>query len=445
MSATSELNRRRVLRGMLGGSAITVGLPFLDIFLNSKGDALANGQKLPECFGTWFWGLGFSPGRWIPKTVGPKFELSAELEPLARFRDRINVYSGMNSYLDGKPPQVHNSGQAAALTGTVPAGAPVMPSVDQLIADAIGTRTRFRSLEVACDNGSSHSHSRRAGGSLNPAEILPVELYARVFGPDFKDPNAAEFKPDPKVMVKLSALSAVTEERQAFMQTLGASDRVRLDQYFDSLRELEKKLALELEKPAPLKACTVPAKPEEIEVGTEIEQAMHTHQLFAGVLAHALACGQTRVINVNLSTPASPLRRAGSPMNHHIWTHEEQTDEKLGYQVGVTYFVERNMRAFNDMLVALDSIREGDKTLLDRMLMFAYTDSSHAKIHSVENLPMLTAGGAGGRVKTGIHFASKGDTVARVGLTLQQALGMPVTSWGTESNQTSRTITEIIV
>ena len=102
------------------------------------------------------------------------------------------------------------------------------------------------------------------------------------------------------------------------------------------------------------------------------------------------------------------------------------------------------MRAFNDMLVALDSIREGDKTLLDRMLMFGYTDSSHAKIHSVENLPMLSAGGAGGRVKTGIHFASKGDTVTRVGLTLQQAFGMPVSSWGTESNRTSRTITEII-
>jgi hypothetical protein len=448
MSVTSELaNRRSVLRGMLGGTAVTVGLPFLDCFLNNSGTALANGQELPVAFGTWFWGLGLSPTRWVPKTAGANYELAPDMEPLKKFRSRLNVYSGMDTYLDGKPPQVHNSGQAVCLTGTVPVpgSVPTMPSLDQIVADYIGGRSRFRSIEVACDNGATHSHSRRAGGSINPAEIEPTQLYTRVFGPEFVDPNNADFKPDPRVMVKLSALSGVTEQRQSLVQKLGASDKARLDQYFTSLRDLERKLSLELEKPAPLEACTVPKDPGAMEVGTEIEQCMTTHKLFADILAHALACGQTRVVNVNLVTPASPLRKAGNPMNHHTWTHEEAVDPKIGYQVQVAWYIMRSMMALNDMLESLDSIREGDKTLLDRMLVFAFTDSSHAKFHAVDNLPMFTAGSANGRVKTGIHFAApKGDPTTRLGLTVQQVMGMPITQWGTESNQTSKTITSIL-
>ena len=70
MSAIQELSRRRILRGMLGGAAVTVGLPFLDCFLNANGTALASGAPLPTCFGTWFWGLGLNPGRWEPKQIG---------------------------------------------------------------------------------------------------------------------------------------------------------------------------------------------------------------------------------------------------------------------------------------------------------------------------------------------------------------------------------------
>ena len=73
MSHVSDLNRRRVLRGMLGGSAVTVGLPFLNCFLNTHGTALADGAQLPVSFATWFWGCGLNPGRWEPAQVG-KFD-----------------------------------------------------------------------------------------------------------------------------------------------------------------------------------------------------------------------------------------------------------------------------------------------------------------------------------------------------------------------------------
>jgi len=157
-----------------------------------------------------------------------------------------------------------------------------------------------------------------------------------------------------------------------------------------------------------------------------------------------LACDQTRVVNLVYNDMTSSLRREGSQMVHHIYTHEEAIDEELGYQPNATFFVTRCMMGLADYLAALDSIREGDKTLLDRILIYGITDTGYAKVHSVENMPQITAGGANGRIKTGIHYAGKGDPTTRVGLTVQQALGLPINSWGTDSMATSKTITEVL-
>ena len=93
-------DRRRVLRGMLQGAAVGVGLPFLDCFLNDNGTALASGAPLPVRFGTWFWGLGFTPGRSIAKT-GPQIEFLDECRPLDPYKNYINYFSDFNTPLDG--------------------------------------------------------------------------------------------------------------------------------------------------------------------------------------------------------------------------------------------------------------------------------------------------------------------------------------------------------
>ncbi len=450
MNFMSKLSRRRVLRGMMGGAAVTVGLPFLDCFLDSNGAALgAGGAVLPVCFGTWFYGCGLNPGRWEPKTVGPGYEFGVELQTLTPFKHKLNVYSQMSALLDGRPRGAHTVGPAVILQGTTP---PTLehsfnpePSMDALIADVIGRRSRFRSLEVSCTGNPASTHSKRAGSAMNPAEISPLALYTRVFGPQFKDPNALSFMPDPAVMARRSVLSAVGEQTKRFMRELGAADRAHLDQYLTSLRELEQQLELELQKPAPLAACSVPGKPEATPMGTEVADVMTNHRLFAKLLAHALACDQTRVFNVMLTDGLSQLRFAGEANTQHLFTHEDPIDEKLGYQPNVVRFVPTVLENLGVLLAELDAIREGDRTLLDRMLVLAYTDSGYAKNHTTDNIPMLTAGGAGGRIKTGIHFAAaKGDPVTRVSLTVQQAVGLPVSSFGTESNKTSKTIAEVM-
>ncbi len=445
-------NRRNFLRGTMAGTALSIGLPLLDCFFDGNGEALAATGKAPSpCFGTWFWGCGLTPGHWEPKTVGKGYAIPPLLEPLAAYKDKLNVYSGMNVHLDGRPNITHLTGVAAITTGTAPftgSGLGIMggdqATLDSVVADQIGLRTRFRSIEVTCTQKARDTYSSRGGNATNVSEVSPLELYTRLFGPEFIDPNAADFKPDARTIVRRSALSAVAEQRVALMKQLGATDRARAEDYFTSLRQLEQKLELELEKPEPMEACETPRQPEEVGRDVEIATTHRLQQLFGQLLAHALACGQTNVFNVVFSQSLSMLRRPGVSEGHHQRTHEEPSDPAIGFQTDVYWFNQQSMLGFATMVKALAGIQEGAGTLLDRSLILAMTDVSYAKNHTVANMPMLTAGGAGGRVKTGYHLSAPGETVSRVGLTIQQAMGIPLAEWGTESNKTARAFTEIL-
>ncbi len=433
------VNRRRVLRGAAG---ITVGLPFLDCFLNSSGTALAaNNAQLPVCFGTWWQGLGMTPGRWVPDKVGPGFEMKVEMRALAPFRDKMNIISGTKYFMDGRPLETHTTGWQIGSTGRIPLGINSGPSLDSQIADVIGTKTRFRSVEISLDGG-TQSFSKRAGSASNPSEGSPSKLYARIFGPEFRDPNAADFTPDPKVMARRSVLSYVQEERKDVMKQLGAADRARLDEYFSALRQIEQQLDIELQKPAPLAACTVPTAFGDTKAGRDIVEAGKNSKLFGGLLAHALACGQTRVFNINVG--AGGLRKAGSTQGWHSWTHEEPIDEKLGYQKEVTTFIEWGNETFAEFLRQLEGVKEGSGNVLDRSVILWQSDHGIARTHTMDFLPILTVGKAGGRLKTGLHVSAAGDPATRVGLTMQQIMGVPVSTWGALSNETTKTVTEIV-
>ena len=441
MNTQNGFGRRNMLRGMMGGAAVTVGLPLLDCFLNANGTAFADGAGLPVCFGTWLWGLGADPTHWEPKVAGAKYTFGEQMESLQPLRDDTNLFVGLKVYLDSHSAAPHNAGWVACTTGS-PAP-PAFATLDTLIADTIGTRTRFRSLEVSCD-GTKTSVSRR-GASFNASETSPVALYNRVFGSEFKDPNAAEFTPDTGDMMRRSALSAITEQRQDLVKKLGASDRAGLDEYFTSLRELEKQLDILLQKPQPLAACSVLAKVDEANPGYIIDDASTNSKLFGRILAHALACGQTNVINVLFSEPLSNLRRAGSSMTYHMYTHEEAVDPNTGFQPEADKFRRQCFTALAELVGTMKGFKEGPGTLLDRMLIMGFTDVGYAKTHGVENMPILTFGKAGGRMKTGYAVEAKGDSVARVGLTIQQAFGVRTSTWGTESNTTSRPFTDLMV
>jgi hypothetical protein len=444
-------SRRNVLRGLTRGSAIAVGLPFLDLFLDGNGEALASGAPLPTRFGTWFWGCGINSARWIPDKIGADYDLKAELLPLGALKDKVSVFSGFNCALGGRPNLNHWSGVMATFAGSSPAkggmngGATDLPTIDCLVADAIGKGTRFSSLEVACTGQSSVSYSMRAGSTVNPSEVDPIQLYQRIFGAEFRDPNAGEFKPDTGVMLRQSVLSSVKDDRDKLMGMVGAADRARVDQYFTSVRQLENQLSLMLEKPAPAEACAIPKTPAKAELGPTWEVAMKNHSLLTELVVMALACNQTKVFNVALSAAASNLRKAGTSVSFHQLTHEEPVDEKVGFQPESTFFIEKSMEAFANLVKHMDTIKEGDRTLLDNSLVLATSESNYARVHSIDSLPVMVAGKGSGRWRSGMHVAGKGDPTSRVGLTIQQVLGMPVSNWGDGAMQTSKPITEVVV
>jgi hypothetical protein len=442
-----DLSRRNLLRGTMNGAAVAVGVPLLDAFLDGNGEALAaTGAPVPVRFGTWFWGLGVNPSRWFPKKTGSGYDLPEELAPIAPLARKINVFGGFNVPLDGAPNLPHRSGGVAVRTGRAIDKDRGLPgeSFDVTIADLIGTRTRFRSLEVSSSGDPRNSLSGRGGGNLNPSEVSPAALYRRIFGTGFQDPNSATFTPDPEVMARRSVLSAVTDQRKALESSVGAADRQKLDQYFTSVRQLEKQLDVELTKPEPLEACIVPKAVEDRPVNAEIENVVTNHKLMADLLVMALACDQTRVFNMMFNNGASSLTRIGSTITHHQLTHEEVLDQKLGYQPEATYFLTKIMDAWVYFVSALDQVQEGDRTLLDNTLVFAHSETEFAKFHTIDNMPMMTAGSAGGRMKTGIHVQGAGTPISRMGLTLQQVMGVSLDRWGAKSMETNKAISEVI-
>lgn len=441
-----NFSRRSLLRGVLRGGAVAIALPLLDMFLDDNGAALASGRMLPQRFGTWFWGLGLTSSRWVPNKAGADYIMPEELKPVEKFRDRLTLLTNYRIELSGAPNHVHFSGNCAIRTGTAAKmqGVAEAPSFETAISKQIGRGTRFRSIEISCAGGQNDSYSWDAGNVLNPAETSPAALYTRIFGSSFRDPNASTFTPDPKTMAMESVLSSVKDSRDRLMKVAGQADRQRLDQYFTSIRQVEEQVAVELQKPAPADACVRPKPVVDHEIGTDVEWAQKNHKAFVDLVLMAVACDQTRAFNIVYSPSASTLRRKGIGANHHILSHEEAVDPKLGYQPETTWFVEESMKQWAVFLEAASSIKEGAGTLLDNMLVFAHSDCETARVHSIDGIPMMLAGRAGGKVRTGFHLAGNGDQASRVGLTLQQVMGVPIGSWGTKGFETSRPITEII-
>jgi hypothetical protein len=163
------------------------------------------------------------------------------------------------------------------------------------------------------------------------------------------------------------------------------------------------------------------------------------------LMVMAVACNQTRVFNMVYSPSFSNLVKKGMDKTHHTITHEEIFDEKLGYQPTSYWFLVRAMESFTYFVKALASVPEGDGTLLDNCLVYAHSDSEFAKIHTIEGIPMMTAGKAGGRLKTGIHVDGKGEAGTRLGYTVQRVMGLNISEWGTGSLKSSREISEILV
>ena len=444
----SKLTRRTVLRGIVGGAAVNVALPLLNCFLNDSGTALASGAPLPVRFGTWGWGLGMNSQIFVPKKLGTDFDLPEEISALAPIRQHINLITNTQAFRDNYQNLCHYTGWVIARTGSAPKDTRDIPgeTIDVTIANQIGSTTRFKSLTATATADVRNTYSYENSNTPNAPEWSPLQFYTRLFGPDFPDPNAASFTPDPRILVRKSVLSGVMDETKGLIKQVGTEDRARLDQYFTGLRHLEQQFQQRLEKPEPIAACVVP-KGIDVDPAMGQEQAMVTqrHRMMTELLIMALACDQTRVFNMAYTNANSSTIKPGYEKPHHTTTHEEPIDMSVGYQPTASWFTRRAMESWAYFVEAFTKVKEGDGTLLDNVFIYGTTDHGYARTHSLDQIPVFTAGRAGGKVKTGLHIDGKGMAGTRVGYTALKLMGVDKSSWGVNSNNTSQEVSDILV
>ncbi len=443
----AKVTRRRVLRGMVNGGAVTVALPLLNCFLNDNGNALASGAPIPLRFGTWQWGLGMSEEIFVPKKTGTGYDLPEEIAALAPIQKHINLFTNYHVFKDAAPNLCHHTGWVILRSGIAPRTASNRPgeTIDVTISRKIGSTTRFRMLSATSTGDVRDSFSYENGNSVTTPEWSPIRFYQRLFGPDFQDPNAPHFQPDPRVMVRKSVLSGVLEDVKDLNKSVGAEDRQRLDQYFSGLRDLEQRFDLQLKKPDPIEACRVMGTPEDVSQGLDADLVGKRHRLMTDMMLMAVACDQTRVFNMFYAAAFSGTTRSGYDKPHHTATHEEAVDEKQKCQPYVSWYTRRAMQEWLYYVQALENFKEGDGTMLDNVFVYSTTDQSFAKTHSIEGIPMFSAGRAQGRVKTGLHLSGGGTPGTRLGYTAMKLMGLDVATWGDQSNTTSKEIGEILV
>jgi hypothetical protein len=433
---------------MLNGTAVSVALPLLNCFLNDNGTALASGAPIPVRFGTWAWGLGMNKDIFVPRKLGAGYDLPEEIIALTPVSQHINLYTNFNGFRDAAPNLCHKTGWIIARSGMAPMNQQDLPgeTIDITISKKIGTTTRFQTLTATATGNVRDSFSYENANSISIADWSPLQFYAKLFGQDFQNPNAAEFKVSPRVMLRKSVLSGVMDSTKDLNKSIGYEDRARLDQYFSGLRDLERQFDQQMVKPEPRDACVLHGAPkEDPKPGLDVELVTARHKMMTDLMVMAVACDQTRVFNMAYSQSAAATSKVGYDKPHHTASHEESVDGKLGYQPQTSWFIRRAMESWAYYVDAFAKVKEGDGTLLDNMLIYASTDQALARIHSIDNQPMFTAGKAGGKLKTGLHIDGAGTAGTRLGYTAMKVFGLDNSSWGTQSNATGKEIGEALV
>jgi len=423
-----------LLKGFVGGAVATLGLPPLHAFLNDNGDgylseAFADGSGgFPRRFGLFFWGNGILPERWIPEGEGQgkAWTLSDQLAPLKPLKSKLCVVTGTRLGVPNTVP--HFAGAAGILSGM-----PVIvkgqdetfagPSLDQVMAAKLGELTRFRSLELAVKGGGL---SYNGPNSRNPVQRDPLKVYERLFGVGFTLPGETPIV-DPTLALRRSVLDAVSEDTKRLRARVGKADQQRLDAHFTALRGLEKRLAKLAEDPPALAACKLPTKPEKAYPDIEGRpQLAVRNRVMAELAAMALACDQTRVVSQWLTHPVSNVLFKDATAGHHQLTHDEPGEQPEVHAITV-----QCVQMLRDFAMALDNVQEGDGTLLDHMVLLGCSEVSLGKTHSLEEMPIVLLGSGSGKLKTDLHYRSKGgENTSKVLLSITRACGLNLASFG---------------
>jgi hypothetical protein len=361
---------------------------------NSNGTAYASdGKPADRRFVFWFNGNGIAEKYWIPQQTGENFEFTACLNPLAPYRNDIHVITGLDSpaaRLPG-PGNSHYPSMSALVSGQPYTGRGAGGrSIDQAIASRVGESTRFRSLQLGVSQESFGEAIQRNLSWADrdrplPPEMLPHRLFDKLFG-TFEQGWVDRQK---------SILDTVREDAASIQGKLGAEDRVRVDEYLGSIRDLERSIAS-----LPPQYKEVVERPSE---GGDPRDWPRIARLQSDLLAHAFASGQTRVASYML-TKCQGLARfpwlGHTAQRHHEYTHGE-VETPRGMRI-LRDICRWHVEEFAYLIGRLKATPEGAGCLLDNTCLLFVHEHAEANAHKNNGLALILAGHAGS-LKTGLH------------------------------------------
>ena len=396
ISTGRALSRRHFLRG----AGVALSLPLLDAmrpaFARSSSSATGGPNGTPRRMLAICNNLGLVPGAFFPQESGRNYAMSPYLEVLREHRDDFTVFSGVSHpEVDGGHPADNCVLTAAPHPGS--GGFRNTISLDQLMAENIGHHTRIPSLTLGVNvRQDIRSLSWTASGVMIPCEEKASDVFKRMFVQGTPAQSERQIR---KLELGQSILDTVADQARSLQRDLRAGDRERLDQYFTSVRELEKRMEASKEwerRPKPRVSASVPLDPDNPRAYMEKTRLMYE------VSRLAFQTDSTRLVTLLLDGVSSPAIEVDGKVvsdGYHNLSHHGKSQEKLSQLARIDKW---HMKLLGDLFDDLKAIHEEDERLFDRTMILYGTNLGSAHAHTTTNLPTLFAGGG---FKHGQHLA----------------------------------------
>src|SRR3954469_9185979 len=423
--------RRTFLRGAQG----VLALPLLDAMIPAATAWAQTPAKPVPRLGFVFIPMGCDVTRWTPPSVGKLEELSPILSSLAPVKQHVSVLGNME--LKNAYPGTHDTSNSAFLSAasskhTESSDYFLGTTVDQIAAKQMGRETQLDSLQLAmdlnplagvCNNGYACVYQNCLSWS-SPTTPLPSEAHPRVvFERLFGEGGNADAR-RAALRNRESLLDSFTKDIARIKQRVGAPDRVRLDQYLDSVRQVEREIQRAEQSVADNKTPDLDRP-----VGVPAAFADHAKLMF-DLQILAFQADITRVITFQLTREQSnrTYPDIGVADPHHPISHHGNDPVKIAKIAKIN---EHHISLFSDFLQRMKATPDGDGSLLDHSVYLYGSGMGNPSLHDHENLPILVAGGAATGLRGGRHIRyEKSTNLANLHMTLLDRVGIHLDSFG---------------
>jgi hypothetical protein len=421
-------------RTFLRSAQAALALPLLDAMIPAATAWAATPAKPVPRLGFVFIPMGCDQARWTPPGQGKLEELSPILAPLKPVKDQLSVVTNMR--LQNAYPGTHDTSNSAFLSAasskhTESSDYFLGTTVDQIAAREMGRETQLASLQLAmdlnplagvCNNGYACVYQNCLSWS-SPTTPLPSEAHPRVvFERLFGEGGNADAR-RAALHNRVSLLDSFTQDIARIKQRVGVPDRVRLDQYLDSVRQVEREIERAEQSVAENKLPDLDRP-----VGVPAAFADHAKLMF-DLQILAFQADITRVITFQLTREQSnrTYPEIGVADPHHPTSHHGNDPVKVAKIAKIN---EYHVSLFSDFLQKMKATPDGDGSLLDHSVYLYGSGMGNPSLHDHENLPILVAGGAATGLKGGRHIRyEKGTNLANLHVTLLDRVGIHLDSF----------------